>query len=79
MAFVKAATLTVEFDISIERTVRGRDFVESPYECRVSIVDDRGKEYLAVLKGWWYPEQPPKPVEPTGSGRSQKLLNRADS
>ena len=81
MAFVKGATLTVEFDTSVERPVAiaGRGFIESPYECRVSIFDDRGKEYVAVLKGWWFAGQPPKRSGPSGKRRPQRLLKEGSS
>ena len=57
MAFVRSASLSVEFDISISRPYsRAPQLSESPYTCVVRIEDDRGKIYESELKGWWYPE-----------------------
>lgn len=61
LGFVKKAEMTIEFDTSVERRrCVGSDLAESPYECRVSLIDDRGREFAVALKGWWYPEEPPK-------------------
>lgn len=68
--FVKKAKMTIAFDTAVERPrCVGSDLVESPYECRVSIVDDRGKEFAVSLSGWWYPEAPVKPKSRTGGIR----------
>lgn len=57
MAFVRSASLSVEFDISISRPYsRAPHLSESPYTCAARIEDDRGKIYESELKGWWYPE-----------------------
>jgi hypothetical protein len=57
MAYVKAATMTVTFDLSVTRPVRhAPQFEESPYTCRVEIQDDRGKIWAAEIRDWWYPE-----------------------
>lgn len=58
IAFVRSASLSVEFDISISRPHSTfLDLSESPYTCAVRIEDDRGKIYESELKGWWYPER----------------------
>src|SRR5216683_4438934 len=57
IAFVRSASLSVEFDISISRPhSRAPNLSESPYTCTVRIEDDRGKTYESDLKGCWYPE-----------------------
>jgi hypothetical protein len=33
--------------------------VESPYQCDVSIIDVRGKEYSACFRDWWHVERCP--------------------
>ena len=55
--FVHQAELCVVFDTKVARQVRhAPSLTESPYVCEVTLVDDRGKTYLAKLEGWWYPE-----------------------
>ncbi len=62
-SFVKAATLTLQYDTTTQRPPRGRGLAyESPYVCDVHITDDRGKDYHAQFSGWWYPER----LEPPG-------------
>jgi hypothetical protein len=57
MQFVRAARLSVSFDLSKRRPVRhAPDLVESPYVCSVEIEDDRGKTWSAEVRDWWYPE-----------------------
>lgn len=57
IAFVKAAAMSVRFDTSVTRSAQGWPAaLESPYRCEVTIIDDRGKPYTAVVTGWWFPE-----------------------
>ena len=57
-SLVKTASLTLRYDITVERPLRGRSEVtESPYVCDVRITDTRGKEYAAHFQSWWYPER----------------------
>jgi hypothetical protein len=56
MAFVRGARMELSFDLAVERpsaSTPGR--IESPYLCRVWIEDDRGKTWLAELRGWSEP------------------------
>ena len=47
------------FDLATERAVLGAgDQRESPFLCRVAIDDDRGKTWIAELRGWCAPERP---------------------
>jgi hypothetical protein len=55
---IAAATLTLKYDLSVQRPLRGSaDVSESPYICEVLITDDRGKNYEAQFRSWWYPER----------------------
>jgi hypothetical protein len=57
LAFVSAAEMDLEYDLSIARPLRNHQKVlESPYVCTVTIADDRGRKYESRLDGWWYPE-----------------------
>jgi hypothetical protein len=56
MAYVRGARMELSFDLAVERpsaTTPGQ--VESPFLCRVSIDDDRGKTWVAELQGWSAP------------------------
>jgi len=56
-AFVSAADMDLEYDLSVARPIRNHQKVlESPYVCTVRITDDRGRRYESRLTGWWYPE-----------------------
>jgi hypothetical protein len=58
---VRAARMELTFDLATERQVEGApDKRESPFLCRVAIQDDRGKTWIAELRGWCVP------VERTG-------------
>ena len=62
MAFVRAAAMTVTFDLGTQRQSRYGPGLESPYVCRVEITDDRGRVWAAELRDWWVPEpQEPQP------------------
>jgi hypothetical protein len=52
-SLVKAATLTLRYDLTKSRSFP----VESPYICEVSIQDNRDKIYAAHFEGWWYVER----------------------
>jgi len=61
MQFVRAATMTVAYDLGVQRpSGYSSTGLESPYVCRVEITDDRGKVWASELKGWWVP-QPLRP------------------
>jgi hypothetical protein len=61
-SLVQSATLTLRFDIAIQRPHQSApQFVESPYSCDVRITDTRGKDYVAHFDGWWYPERFQRP------------------
>jgi hypothetical protein len=58
MKYVKGARMELSFDLATERPSAGSPGrSESPYVCRVSIDDDRGKTWVAELQGWCAPEQ----------------------
>ena len=57
MRWVRAARMTVAFDLSRTRESRhSPTLLESPYVCRVEIEDDRGRMWVREQVGWWYPE-----------------------
>jgi hypothetical protein len=56
--YVRAATLVLRYNLTVQRPAPSPQFTESPYVCDVRIVDIRGKNYDAHFEGWWYPEQP---------------------
>jgi len=69
MKYVSAATMTITFDLSLERPNRyASDCTESPFVIRVNITDDRGKVWSAEQRDWWFPEPPPRP----GSGPNRR-------
>jgi hypothetical protein len=56
--YVKAATLTLHYDIRTQRPLHGNlRIIESPYTCDVRITDDRGRAYTSHFAAWWYPER----------------------
>ena len=57
MDYISKATMCITFDLSRTKPC-GFDskVLQNPYTCEVIIVDDREKEYKAVLTDWWYPE-----------------------
>ena len=68
--YVRAARMTIAFDLSIEREARhAPGCIESPYLCRVEIEDDRGKVWHAELRDWWFPESSTPPTWGAGSYR----------
>jgi hypothetical protein len=71
MQFIRAAQMSVTFELSERRPVRhAPGLEESPYVCRVQIEDDRGKTWSAELRDWWYPESE---VSSTHGGRRRNL------
>ena len=53
-AVISAAHMSIVFDLTTERpNATSPQFIESPYICRVEIVDDRGKIWSAELRDWW--------------------------
>ncbi|MCX7987167.1 MAG: hypothetical protein N2662_09540 [Bacteroidales bacterium] len=57
MDYISKATMCITFDLS-KSLPCGFDskVLQNLYTCEVVIVDDREKEYKAVLSDWWYPE-----------------------
>ena len=76
--FVRAAQMTLTFDLSVERASGyAPGCTESPYTCQVAITDDRGKVWRAEIRDWWYPE-PLRPA-PGGTkplGRQIRIIER---
>ena len=55
-SLVRSASLTLKYDL--QRTKLGSNGAPlSPYDCDVSIVDTRGKNYSAHFHDWWYVER----------------------
>ena len=58
MQYIRGARMELTFDLATERPVEGAaDRRESPFLCRVAIQDDRGKTWIAELRGWCAPEE----------------------
>ena len=76
MRFVRAARLSVSFDLSKRRPVRdASELEESPYVCRVEIEDDRGKIWSSEVRDWWYPK-PEVSRKRRGSTRRVRWISR---
>ena len=59
MQYISGARMELTFDLATERPVEGApNQRESPFLCRVAIDDDRGKTWIAELRGWCAPERP---------------------
>jgi hypothetical protein len=57
MSYVASARMLITFDISVARPAQALwTALESPYECVVEVIDDRGKKYSVAVNGWWFPE-----------------------
>lgn len=54
---VQSATLTLDYDLQRSQPSARRGHPQGPYRCAVSIVDIRGKDYVAHFKGWWFVEK----------------------
>ncbi len=72
LRFVHAARMEIVFDLNAERKVRGTGLIESPFVCRVTITDDRGKDWSAEIRDWWFPEA----TAPTGGRAKRRGLVR---
>jgi hypothetical protein len=55
MRWVSTARLEVTFDLHKERQSRYSTETESPFVCRVDVVDDRGRTWSAEQRDWWFP------------------------
>jgi hypothetical protein len=61
MQLISGARMELTFDLATERPVEGAAHQrESPFLCRVAVDDDKGKTWIAELRGWC------APVERTG-------------
>jgi hypothetical protein len=57
LELIASARMTITFDLAVNRPViHAPGYVESPYVCRVELIDDRGKAWAAEIRDWWYPE-----------------------
>ena len=57
MQLIRGARMELTFDLANERPVEGAaNQRESPFLCRVTIDDDKGKTWIAELRGWCAPE-----------------------
>ncbi len=55
--FIKSAVMTIRFDFTRTRPWHyDPSRTENPFECAVTIVDERGKAHKALLQGWWFAE-----------------------
>jgi hypothetical protein len=54
---IQSATLTVIYDLLSYRSSPIPGEPQSAYTCDVSIVDIRGKNYVARFNGWWFIEK----------------------
>lgn len=61
-SFVKEARLSLSFDVKTRRPLAGDSkSEESPFVCRMSLIDDQGVDRSRSFNGWWYPESSPLP------------------
>jgi len=55
---VRTASLTLRYDIRTQCLhFSAPQLMESPYECDVILIDNRGKQYSAHFEGWGFPER----------------------
>jgi hypothetical protein len=54
---IRSATLTVKYDLLRSQPSPIPAEPQNPYTCDVSIVDYRGKDYVAHFDGWWFVER----------------------
>ena len=58
MKYISSATMTISFDLSVQEPIcLDSPYIQSPFICHVTVVDDRGKKYESHFKDWWYPEE----------------------
>ena len=58
MAFVSAAIMVIEFDLSRAKPHSWlQRSLEAPFRCEMIVTDDSGKQYIHIHEGWWYPEK----------------------
>jgi hypothetical protein len=58
MHYIHGAWMELTFDLATERPVTGGgNQRESPFLCRVAIDDDKGKTWIAELRGWCAPPE----------------------
>ncbi len=69
LRYIRSAGMEITFNLQIERPVKGAaHLVESPFVCRVAIEDDRGKQWVAEIRDWWFPEA----TGPTGMAAKRR-------
>ena len=56
-SLVRDASLTVKFNLSVERVHMAPQLRHSPFTCDVQITDVRGVDYRSHFDGWWSPER----------------------
>jgi len=77
LRFIRSAGMEIVFDLQVERQVRGTALIESPFVCRVTITDDRGRDWSAEIRDWWYPEATgPRGGPAKRRGLVRRLLGR---
>ena len=54
---VQSAILTLNYDLQRTRPSPIAQVLQSPYNCDISVLDIRGKNYCAHFEGWWYVER----------------------
>ncbi|MEP5363489.1 MAG: hypothetical protein ABJQ37_06605 [Reichenbachiella sp.] len=57
MNFVSKATMVIQYDLKLARPYSSDSkYLENPFNCTITITDNRGKEYSHRHEGWWFPE-----------------------
>ena len=57
MDFVSNANMVIQYDLTMTRQCPSDNKnLENPFNCTITITDDRGKKYSHKHEGWWYPE-----------------------
>lgn len=51
---IQSATLKLSYDLQRSRPSPIPGEPQSPYACEVSVVDTRGRDYVAHFDGWWF-------------------------
>ena len=65
LAFVDRAAMTIRFDLAHASQDQARGTVNAPYVCRVVVEDNRGRPWIAVLRGSWSSEPPSNSLSPS--------------